>query len=162
MLSSKWFEVTIEGTHGLVIPDKHAQPFRAAGHSRVAVTARFGEKEFSFHGKLHFYQERYLISFGKRYQKELGVTTSDFFQLQLTENTTKYGVEMPASFEAVLASDPLAFEYFEQLTDGKKRSLIYSISRYKSEQTQIDKALIISENLKLGITDTREMLKDRR
>lgn len=162
MLVSTKFQVTIDGTHGVIIPDKIAQSFKDAGHLRVALKASFNGREISFHGKLHYYKERYLISFGKRYQKELGVDRNDEFTLQLSENQSKYGVEMPEEFQAVLDSDPIAFEGFESLTDGKKRSLIYYISRFKNSQTRIDKALIISENIKLGVTDSREMIKDRR
>ena len=41
MLVSAKFRVTIEGTHGVVIPNKIAQPFKDAGHSRVALKAIF-------------------------------------------------------------------------------------------------------------------------
>ena len=162
MLSSEKFEVHIEGTHGLVIPEQAAKPFLEAGHSRVAIKAFFEDAEISFHGKLHRYSGRILVSFGKRYQKELGVGVNDYFELQLFEDSSKYGVKMPEEFEAVLDSDPEALEAFENLSDGKKRSLIYYITRFKNSQTRIDKALIISENIKMGVTDPREMLKDRR
>jgi len=162
MLISKKFEVSIDGTHGLIIPDQIALPFREGGHRRVAVSAYFKDRKLDFHGKLHYYQNRFLISFGKRYQKELGVDGSNFFTLQLSENQSKYGVEMPEEFQAVLDSDLEAYEGFEKLTDGKKRSLIYYVIRVKSSQTRIDKALIISENIKLGITDGKELVKDRR
>lgn len=162
MLVSVKFQVTIDGTHGIIIPVEIAQTFKDAGHSRVALNASFEGKEISFHGKLHYYQGRFLISFGKRYQKELGVDRNDAFTIQLLENQSKYGVEMPEEFQAVFDSDPMAFEGFEKLTDGKKRSLIYYISRIKNSQTRIEKALIISENIKLGVTDGKEMIKDRR
>ena len=162
MLSSEKFEVTIEGTHSIAIPDVIASPFREADHSRVALKAFFEERELAFHGKLHLYQGRFLISFGKRYQKELGVTKNDFFELQLFENTSKYGVEMPEEFQAVLDSDFEAYEAFERLTDGRKRSLIYYVTRFKNSQTRIDKTLIVTENLRLGITDQKELLVDRR
>ena len=162
MLSSEKFEVHIEGTHGLVIPGSAAEPFLEAGLSRVAIKAFFEGSEISFHGKLHRYSGKILVSFGKRYQKKLGVTFKDYFELQLSEDRSKYGVEMPEEFQAVLDSDPEAMEVFEKLTDGKKRSLIYYISAFKNSQTRIDKALIISENIKMGVTDPREMIKDRR
>ncbi len=162
MLRSEKFEVTIEGTHGLVVPETVAQPFVNAKHSRVALKAYFEGREIAFHGKLHFYSGRYMISFGKRYQKELGVDRNDFFELQLFEDISEYGVEMPEEFQVVLDTDLEAHECFKKLTDGKKRSLIYYITRFKSSQTRIDKALIISENLKMGITDQRELVKDRR
>lgn len=162
MLQSAKFEVTIVGTHGLVVPDEHALPFVEGKHDRVAIKAYFEKKEISFHGKLHRYNDRYMLSFGKRYQKELGVSRNDFFELQLYEDTSKYGVEMPEELQAVLETDMEAMAGFENLTDGKKRSIIYYILRVKNPQSRIDKALIIAENLKLGITDGKELIKDRR
>lgn len=159
MLQSSKFEVIIEGTHSLIVPDAIAVPFQESGHSRVAVLAFHQEKSISFHGKLHNYKECFVISFGKRYQKELGVSKGDFFMLQLLEDTTKYGVEMPEELSAVLESDPYAQEKFELLTDGKKRSLIYHIIRIKNSQTRIDKALLISENLKSNCTDVKSLIK---
>ena len=95
MLTSQKFKVSLVGTHGLVIPEVISCSFVDEGHSRVAIKAFFDGNEISFHGKLHQYLGRFLISFGKRYQKEIGVSPNDFFELQLIENTSKYGVEMP-------------------------------------------------------------------
>ena len=66
---------------------------------------------------------------------------------------------MPEEFSAVLESDPEAADIFESFTDGKKRSLIYYVLRFKSSQLRIDKALIISENIKIGVTDPKEIVK---
>lgn len=159
LLKSDRIPVYIEGTHSIVIPDTVGDTFSNAGHSRVAVTAYFEEQSLEFHGKLHMYQGRYLISFGKRYQKELGIFPSDFFEVQLEEDISKYGVEVPVAFQAILDSDPAGAILFEQLTDGKKRSLIYFVKRIKKEQTQVDKTLIIFENLKRGIIDMKELVK---
>lgn len=161
MVSEK-FEVTITGTHGVIIPESIARPFDEAGHKRIRITASYRDKTISFHAALNKYQGNYVISFGKRYQKPLGVSANDYFQLQLEEDSSKYGVDVPEEFSAVMESDPEAAEIFEQLTDGKKRSLIYYVLRFANSQTRIDKALIISENLKLGIKDPKELLKDRR
>lgn len=125
----------------------------------MAIKAFFNTSEIFFHGKLRYIKEQFVISFGKRYQKELGVTPQDYFTLQLFEDTTKYGVAMPEELTAVLESDPEALERFEAINDGKKRSLNYFIIRIKNVQTRVDKALIIIENLKLGITDLKEVIK---
>ena len=165
MLTSKRFEVHLTGampstgSPSVVIPDEVASAFAKAGHKRVAIHAFFEDRTLHFHGTLHYYKERYLISFGKRYQKELGIFPSDYFELQLLEDTTKYGVEVPESLQAVMDSDLEGFDLFEQLTPGKKRSLIYYISRFKTQQTQVDKALMIFENLKLGVTDYLHLVK---
>ena len=162
MLISQEFEVGIFGNHGIYIPDAIAQPFIDAGHKRVRVVARFQGKEIQFHAALLKHQDQFVMSFGKRYQKELGVVLTDFFALQLYEDNSKYGVEMPEEFQAVLDSDPEAMEFFHKLTPGKQRNMIYYVLRVKNSQKRIDKALIITENLKMGITDPRELIKDRR
>ncbi|PKA83876.1 bacteriocin resistance YdeI/OmpD-like protein [Ulvibacter sp. MAR_2010_11] len=159
LLTSDRFEVTLVGTHGLIIPEAVADFFVEKGHTRVQLKAFFKDAQISFHGALHKYEGNYMVSFGKRYQKELGVFANDYFELQLIENTTKYGVEMPEELSAVLESDPEASELFDRFTDGKKRSLIYYILRFKNSQTRIDKALLISENIKRGITDQQELVK---
>ncbi len=66
---------------------------------------------------------------------------------------------MPKKFDAVLQSDLGVFEIFESLTDGKKRGLIYYILKIKNSQSRIDKALIITENLKRGIRDNKELIR---
>lgn len=158
-ISTPKFPVHITGTHGVIIPEEHAVPFAAAGHKRIHIKAFFKDTQVDFHGALRLYQGNYIVSFGKRYQKELGVFPTDFFEFQLFENTTPYGVEIPETMQAVMDSDLEGFSYFEKLTDGRKRGLIYYVKRFKNEQTQVDKSLLIFENLKQGITDPRELIK---
>ena len=47
--------------------------------------------------------------FGKRLQKELGVFQNDYFEMQLFQDTSKYGVDMPEELEAIILSDYEAF-----------------------------------------------------
>lgn len=165
-LQSAVFEVTVTGTHTVLIPDEYAVAFAKAGsknqetgYKRVAVKAFYKERVLEFHGALHRYQGQYVISFGKRYQKELGVIPSDYFKLQLLEDQSKYGVVVPEALKAVMDSDPAGLEIFETLTPGRKRGLIYYIARFKTEQTQIDKSLLIFENLKRGIREPKEIIR---
>ncbi|HBY67372.1 MAG TPA: hypothetical protein DEG69_06195 [Flavobacteriaceae bacterium] len=157
--SSKRFEVTVEGTHAVYLPEEIVTPFLQGNNTRVKVKAFFEENEIEFHAALRKRLGRYVMTFGKRYQKELGIFPSDYFQMELFEDTTKYGVLMPKEMEAVFESDPEALEIFENFSDGKKRSLIYYVKRFKTSQTRIDKALMISENIKMGIIDQRELVK---
>ncbi|QBA64481.1 YdeI/OmpD-associated family protein [Muriicola soli] len=79
--------------------------------------------------------------------------------IQLSENLTPYGVEMPEELQAVLQSDEDANAIFEGFTDGKKRSIIYMILRFKNSQTRIDKSILLCENLKKGINKPADLLK---
>ena len=159
MVKSQVFEVSLRGSHSLIIPESHAFPFVEKGHGRVRVQARFEGKAIDFHAALQKYQGQFVITFGRRYQKELGIYPNDYFELQLFEDNSRYGVEMPEELEVVLQSDPEAKQVFESFTAGKIRSLIYVIARYKNSQTRIDKSIILTENLKRGIRDPRELFR---
>ncbi len=154
--------VQLRGSHSVVIPSEIAEYYKQKGQDRIKCLATLRDKELEFHAALRKYQGRYIISFGKRYQKELGLNSEDEFTLTFSEDDSKYGVDMPEEFEAVLASDPEANEIFESFSDGKKRSLIYFVLRVKSSQTRIDKSLMVAENMKMGIQKTQDLLKDHR
>lgn len=158
-MKSESFEVTLKGSHTLLIPEKIASLFIQRGHNRVKVEACFEEKSISFHGAIQKRKENYFLSFGKRYQKELGIFPNDYFQLQFFEDTSKYGVDMPEELEAVLLCDHDANKIFESFTAGKKRGIIYGILGYKNSQTRIDKSLLVCENLKRGIRHNPDLLK---
>ena len=159
MMESEVFEVSLKGIHSLVIPERYAMPFLNTVKPRVRVAAEFEGKSIAFHAALQKYRGRYMITFGKRYQKELGVYPNDYFQLQLFEDKSKYGVDMPEELEAVLQSDKEISDIFHSFTAGRIRSLIYTIARYKNSQTRIDKSLILAENLRKGIRDPKELFK---
>jgi len=160
MLKSKPFEITVTGDYySLLLPEDVILPFLKKKIRRVKVLATFEGKELHFHAAIQKRNGNHYMMFGKRYQKELGIFPNDYFQLQLFEDDSKYGVDIPEELNAVLMSDYDAFTIFESLTDGKKRGLIYAIARYKNVQTKIDKSILLCENLKRGIRDPRILLK---
>ena len=158
-MESPPFEIAVMGMHSIVVPNPMALPFIEKGHSRVKVKATFQDKSIEFHAALRKYQGQYTMMFSKNKQKELGLLPNDHFTLQLFEDTSKYGVEVPEEFEAVMLSDHDAHQIFESFTKGKQRGIIYMITRFKDSQKKIDKTLILCENLKRGIHDNRELLK---
>ncbi|MBQ4822374.1 YdeI/OmpD-associated family protein [Aquimarina sp. MMG016] len=153
------FETSLNTSHSIIVPDNIAQLLINDGHKRVVIQITYNNKSIKFHAALQKFHGLYHITFNKQNQKKLGVFPSDYFEVTLLEDTSKYGVEMPEEFDAVLQSDPEAFDIFESLTDGKKRSLIYFILKIKNSQKRIDKSLIIVDNLKRGIRDNKELIK---
>ncbi|MEM9076139.1 MAG: YdeI/OmpD-associated family protein [Bacteroidota bacterium] len=162
-MQSPEFEISIAGaftsSHTVLLPNEIVEPFINKGQKRVKVVASFQENSIEFYAALIKRQDRYYMMFSKNNQKALGIYPNDYFTMQFFEDTSKYGVEMPEEFEAVLLSDHDAHQIFEGLTSGKKRGIIYAISRYKSSQTRIDKSLLLCENLKRGIRENKELLK---
>ncbi|TMM56880.1 hypothetical protein FEE95_10300 [Maribacter algarum] len=159
-LKSKPFEISVTGSfYSLLLPEDIIQPFLEKKLKRVKVKASFDGKTLDFHGAIQKRKGLHYMMFGKRYQRELGVFPNDYFQLQFFEDDSKYGVEMPEELDAVLLSDYEAFQIFESFTAGKKRGIIYMISRYKNSQTRIDKSILMCENLKRGVRHSPDLLK---
>lgn len=160
MLKSKPFEVTLANKQSIILPESVADLFLKKNYKRVKVTASFKGKHMSYHGAL-IPKKNGLVSmyFSNEKQKTLGIFMNDYFELQLFEDQSKYGVEMPEELDAVFLSDHEAYTIFEGLTPGRQRSIIYTIKRYKSTQTRVDKALMLTDNLKRGITDPKLWLK---
>lgn len=160
MLQSEPFEITVTGSfYSLILPMGVIQPFLDKNIRRVKAIASYEGKKLHFHAAIQKRNGNYYMMFGKRYQKELGIFPNDYFQLQFFEDDSKYGVEMPEEFDAVLQSDAEAFAIFDSFTDGKKRGLIYGIARYKNSQTRIDKSILLCENLKRGIRHNPDLFK---
>ncbi len=160
MLKTETFEVTLADKQSVILPEDRISDFIANNHKRIKAKAKFEENYIEFYAALKREKSGlYRIYFSKAKQKELGVFVNDYFTLQIFEDTSKYGVEMPEELEAVLLSDYEAYTLFENLTPGRQRSIIYAVSRYKSAQTRVDKALVITENLRRGISDPRLWLK---
>ena len=160
MIKSDTFELTIENGSKLTLPEDMVRPFMEKGHRRVKVHVGFEGKHLKYHAaliknKLGLYK----IYLSKAKQKEMGVFMNDYFTVQLFEDQTTYGVEMPEVLSVVLEEYPDYKLAFESLSPGRKRSLIYTIKRYKSEQLKIDRTLLILENVKNGCDTPKDWLK---
>ncbi|WP_299116704.1 YdeI/OmpD-associated family protein [uncultured Winogradskyella sp.] len=160
MLKTEPFEVTLADKQSVILPQEHITEFIERKHKRIKVIASTPDNQIEFYAALK--REKtglFRIYFSKAKQKELEVYINDYFTIQVFEDTSKYGVEMSEELEAVLLSDYKAYTIFEELTPGRQRSIIYTISRYKSSQMRIDKAILLTENLKRGIYDPKLWLK---
>ena len=159
-MQSPVFEVAVPmNSHALQLPEHIVLPFLEKDLKRVKAVASFNGKEITFHGAIQKRNGNYYMTFGKRYQKQLGIFRNEYFQLQFFEDTSEYGVEVPEEFDAVMKSDSEAHRIFESFTKGKQRGIIYGVARYKNAQTRIDKSLLVCENLKRGIRDNQELFK---
>lgn len=144
------FRLNLIDIYNIYIPYEIYVPFANKKMSRVKVEITSAIKTIAFYAAVKKDKNSgdFKMMFSKAKQKELDLSLGYEFTIQLFEDTSKYGVEMPEELEAVLMSDYDAYEIFESLTKGKQRSIIYGVIRFKSSQQKIDKALIMCENLK--------------
>ena len=83
----------------------------------------------------------YFIIVATRHLKSIGKELNDLVSFEIYEDPNPLGVEIPEVLEVLLEQDEEAKERFNNLTDGKKRSLIYSIKNLKDIDKQVQKTL---------------------
>ncbi len=103
--------------------------------------------------------DEYTIYVNTKLQKKLGIEEGDELKVTLEKDTSEYGHEVPESFRVLLDQDVEGRTYFETLTKGKQRSLIYIVTRVKNIDSQLAKGLAIMHHLKeaKGVLDFKRL-----
>jgi hypothetical protein len=155
------FKIIHIDTYNIFISNKIFTPFADKKMSRVKVEITSEIKKIEFYAAVKRDKKSgdFKMMFSKQKQKELNLSLGDEFEIQLFEDTSKYGVDVPEELEEVFLTDYEAYKIFESLTKGKQRSIIYGVLRYKTSQQKIDKALIMCENLKRRNFEPMKMFK---
>lgn len=88
-------------------------------------------------------------------------------RVKLRKDESEFGLPMPEEFREVLQQDAAGRKFFDALTRGKQRTLLYLVNTAKSPEKRIARALTIVTHLKnnKGIINYRQlsaMLKDPR
>ena len=83
----------------------------------------------------------------------------DRVQVTLDADTSEYGMPMPREVEEIFIQDKEVKQYFDTLTPGKQRSLLYLIGKFKSQDKRIEKAIVMTNYLKKvkGALDFKEL-----
>jgi hypothetical protein len=160
-MKSKIFKITHTDIYNIFIPKEIYTPFADKNMSRAKVNISFNDKVLNFYAavKRDKNSGNFKMMFSKQKQKGLNIFLGDEFKIQLFEDTSKYGVDVPEELEEVFLTDYEAYSIFETLTKGKQRSIIYGIKRFKGSQNKIDKALILCENLRRRNFEPMKMFK---
>ena len=161
ILQTSNFKNTHIDIHNIFIPEEIYTPFADKNMSRAKVKILFNDEILDFYAavKRDKSSGNFKMMFSKQKQKELNLSLGDEFEMQLFEDTSKYGVDVPEELEEVFLTDYEAFKIFETLTKGKQRSIIYGLKRFKTSQQKIDKALIMCENLRRRNFEPMKMFK---
>ncbi len=119
--------------------------FKADGNNRVICVVN---DSITLHSALMPLGTGSYIMVNKKTRESLALVEGDKVKLELTKDNSEYGVPMPESLAVMLDQDEVGSKYFHELTPGKQRSLIYVVSKVKSIEKQISKALAIVDHLK--------------
>ncbi|MEO1214728.1 MAG: DUF1905 domain-containing protein [Bacteroidota bacterium] len=102
-------------------------------------------------GLNHLGDGNFFIILSNKNLKKLGLELGDYISFYIEEDPNPLGVAIPEVLEVLLVQDPDAKKIFEAITDGKKRSLIYSIARVKDIDKQVHNIMdfLKAEEMKL-------------
>lgn len=90
----------------------------------------------------------FFIKINQQIRRQHNLETGDLVSVTLISDQSEYGFNLPSEFEELMAQDQEGSTYFEALTPGKKRSLIYMIDKLKNMEKRVQKSIIIFEHLK--------------
>ena len=90
----------------------------------------------------------WFILMNKQIRDKLGLNLGESVQVEIEKDSSEYGLDMPDEFRELLNQEEEAKVYFDNLTPGKKRNLIYIISKVKNTDSRLRKALAIVQHLK--------------
>lgn len=99
----------------------------------------------------------FYVYISKDVMKQLAIREGSAVKPKFERDTTSNQFEFPKEFKAVLKSDPEADVVFKKLTPGNQRALLYLVVRMKTTEKRIEKALLIADKLRNGITSARLM-----
>lgn len=102
---------------------------------------------------------RFFVMFNKAFRKKYDINSGDEVLVKIWKDESKYGMAEPDFFEELCFQDPVASRIFHDLTAGKQRTLLHLIIKVKSEEKQLEKALIIFDYIKMvdGNIDFKEV-----
>ncbi|MFZ1749812.1 MAG: YdeI/OmpD-associated family protein [Saprospiraceae bacterium] len=92
-------------------------------------------------------KDTWFVMTNQQLVKKMNVPVNSEIKVCLKKDHSKYGMPMPEEMNEVLLQDPDADDYFQALTSGKQRSLIYIVSKVKNSDSRIRKALAIADHL---------------
>ena len=101
------------------------------------------------------YSQGYFIMINQNNVKKLGLTINEEVSLKLEKDHSEYGHEVPESFQMLLEQDEEGNHFFEQLTPGKKRNLIFIVGKVKNIDSQLKQ-----EQGKLDFKKLNQLIKE--
>jgi len=96
--------------------------------------------------------------------KALRLTIGKKVTIEVESDLSDFGMDMPVELQELFNQDVSAKAYFDELTKGKQRSLIYIVSKVKNTHSRLNKALAIADHLntsngKLDFKQLNERIK---
>jgi hypothetical protein len=89
----------------------------------------------------------YFILLNKKTVNKLELQLNEGVLVNIQPDESEYGMDMPTELMEMFLQDTKAKSYFDQLTPGKQRNLIYLVSSVQNPDSRIRKSLAICHHL---------------
>lgn len=117
-------------------------------------------KEFKLHCALKRSSDgNYLTTLSSKISKQYSLVQGQQISYEIFKDESTYQFDIPEELVNALELDTEAEEIFNSLTKGNQRSLIYLVQQPKTIDKKTERALLILERLKQGITSAKNVLK---
>lgn len=132
----------------LKIPAEVVEQFEKKRATRLLCTLESGISYSC--GLNHYGDGNFFLILAGRYVKKLKKQVGDSISFEIYEHPNPLGVDVPEVLEVLLSQDPDAKAIYDTLTDGRKRTLIFSISRVKNIDLQVQRItdFLLQERIK--------------
>jgi Domain of unknown function (DUF1905) len=92
-------------------------------------------------GLNHLGDGNFFIIIAGKYLEQLNKKIGNIIHFKIEEDPNQLGVEMPEILEVLLSQDDTLKVIFDRISDGKKRSLIYTILKIKDIDRQVQTSI---------------------
>lgn len=89
----------------------------------------------------------FLVTVNKQIRAQLDLKPGMTIEVALVRDESKYGLPMPEEFDELLRQDKGVRSHFNNLTPGKKRTLLHFIGSVKNSETRIHRAIVVARHL---------------
>lgn len=145
------------------VPSEIAEAFKSEGVKRVVacLISDVGEHQYQC-GLLPVGAGKTGVMINKAIRTKLGIFEGARLRVRLSKDESEYGLEMPEELAELMRQDEEGDRLFHELTDGKRRSLIYLVSSVKNSERRIERAITVIEHLKEhgGKVDYKRLYND--
>lgn len=135
-------------SYHIKVPGPIAQHFIDLGEKRVVCTLNDSLEMQS--GLMPAGDGVYFININKKIRDQLKTAEGSTVNVSLRIDESKYGLPMPEEFAEVLKQDAEGRSWFEKLTPGKKRNLIYIAGQVKNTDLRIQRSMVMLKHLKMN------------
>ncbi|PZX55470.1 bacteriocin resistance YdeI/OmpD-like protein [Algoriphagus ratkowskyi] len=138
------------------VSDEISGKMMDSNHRRVLIWI---ENEGPFHMALMKAKDYWYILINQELRNRFKLNEKPSFPIKIDRDHSKYGHEMPEELQVLMDQDEEGASYFRSLTPGSQRMMVYTVTKVKSPESRMKKALAIIHHLKLakGILDYKQL-----